>query len=175
MDRSLAALGGDEQQRAREADVLRYQVHEIVAARLEDPDEEAGLRREEDRLADAGAYREAALGAAELLDPAGGEGGAAEPLGAAVAALSGRDAFEDYRDRVAAAGVELADVAHALRDEAEAWEDDPARLAEVQERRRLLAELRRKYGEDLAGVIAYSAEAAARLAVLETRRARRCG
>jgi DNA repair protein RecN (Recombination protein N) len=167
LEGSLAALGGDEQQRAREADVLRYQVQEIQAARLEDPDEEAGLRREEDRLADAGAYREAALGAAELLDPAGGEGGAAESLGAAVAALSGREAFEDYRARVAAAGVELADVAHALRDEAEAWEDDPGRLAEVQERRRLLAELRRKYGEDLAAVMAYSDEAAARLAVLE--------
>jgi DNA repair protein RecN (Recombination protein N) len=37
----------------------------------------------------------------------------------------------------------------------------------VQERRRLLGELRRKYGEDLAGVMAYAAEAAARLARLE--------
>ena len=48
---------------------------EIEVAHLEDPDEEAGLRLEEDRLADAAAYREAASGAAELLDPAGGEGG----------------------------------------------------------------------------------------------------
>jgi DNA repair protein RecN (Recombination protein N) len=167
LEGSLTALGGDEQQRAREADVLRYQVHEIQVARLEDPDEEAGLRAEEDRLADAGAYREAALGAAELLDPAGGEGGAAEPLGEAVAALSGRVAFKDYRARVAAAAVELADVAHALRDEAEGWEEDPARLAEVQERRRLLSELRRKYGEDLDAVMAYAIEAAARLAALE--------
>ena len=167
LEGSLAALGGDEQQRAREADVLRYQVHEIQMARLEDPDEEAGLRAEEDRLADAGAYREAALGAAELLDPASGEGGAAEPLGEAAAALSGRDAFEDYRARVAAAAVELVDVARALRDEAEGWEDDPARLAEVQERRRLLSELRRKYGEDLDAVMSYALEAAARLAILE--------
>ena len=53
LDDALAALGGDEQQRAREADVLRYQVEEIAAAHLEDPDEEAALRREEDRLADA--------------------------------------------------------------------------------------------------------------------------
>lgn len=167
LDDALAALGGDEQQRAREADVLRYQVHEIQSARLDDPDEEARLRAEEDRLADAGAYREAALGAAELLDPVGGEGGVSGPLGEAAAALSGREAFEDYRARVAAAGFELADVAHALRAEAEGWEDDPVRLAAVQERRRLLAELRRKYGEDLAAVMAYAEEAAARLAVLE--------
>jgi DNA repair protein RecN (Recombination protein N) len=167
LEGALGALGGDEQQRAREADVLRYQVREIEVARLDDPDEEASLRGEEDRLADAGAYRETALVAAELLDPLGGEGGAAEPLGGAVAALAGRDAFEQYRARVAAAVVELADVAHALRDEAEGWEDDPARLAEVQERRRLLGELRRKYGEDLAAVMAYAKEAAARLAMLE--------
>ena len=167
LDGSLAALGGDEQQRAREADVLRYQVREIQVAQLEDPDEEAGLRAEEERLADAGAYREAAFGAAELLDPVGGEGGAEEPLGSAVSALSGRDAFEEYRARLAAAAVEISDVARALRDEAEGWEDDPGRLAEVQERRRLLGELRRKYGEDLAAVMAYAKEAAARLAVLE--------
>jgi DNA repair protein RecN (Recombination protein N) len=167
LEGAFGALGGDEQQRAREADVLRYQVREIEVARLEDPEEEAGLRGEEDRLADAGAYREAALGAAELLEPAAGEGGAAEPLGAAVSALGGRDAFEEYRARLAAAAVEIADVASALRDEAEGWEDDPARLAEVQERRRLLAELRRKYGENLAAVMAYAEEAATRLAVLE--------
>jgi DNA repair protein RecN (Recombination protein N) len=167
LDGVLAALGGDEQQRAREADVLRYQVHEIQVARLEDPDEEAALRVEEDRLSDAGAYREAALGAAELIDPAGGEGGAAEPLAAAAAALGGRDTFDEFRARVVAAAVELSDVAHALREQVEEWEDDPARLAEVQERRRLLAELRRKYGEDLAAVVAYATEAAARLAVLE--------
>lgn len=167
LESSLAALGGDAQQRAREADVLRYQVHEIQGARLEDPDEDAKLRVEEEQLADASALREGALLAAELLDPVGGEGGAAGPLGEAVVALSGRDAFEDYRGRVAAATVEIADVAHALRAQAERWEDDPARLAEVQERRRLLAELRRKYGEDLVAVKAYAGEAAERLAVLE--------
>jgi DNA repair protein RecN (Recombination protein N) len=167
LDDALAALGGDVQQRAREADVLRYQVGEIEAAHLEDPDEEAGLRLEEDRLADAAAYREAAAAAAELLDPAGGEGGALESLGGAVSALTGREAFEEYRARLESATVELSDVARALRDQAEGWEDDPQRLAEVQERRRLLGELRRKYGEDVGSVMAYASEAAARLAVLE--------
>jgi DNA repair protein RecN (Recombination protein N) len=125
------------------------------------------LRRDEERLADATAYREAAALAAELLDTAGSEGGARDLLGRAAAALSGRAGFEDAHQRVEAAAVELSDVARSLRDDAEAWDDDPARLAEVQERRRLLADLRRKYGEDLAAVIAYGAEAEARLAALE--------
>ena len=88
-------------------------------------------------------------------------------LGHAAGALSGREAFDEYRARLAAAAVELSDVARSLRDEVEGWEDDPHRLAEVQERRRLLAELRRKYGEDLKAVMVYAREGAARLAALD--------
>jgi len=166
LDEALAGLGGDEQQRAREADVLRYQVAEIAAARLEDPEEETALRLEEDRLADAGAYREAALAAVELVDPATGEG-VLDLLGRAAGALSGREAFDASRDRLTGAAVDLSDVARSLRDELEAWEDDPGRLADVQERRRLLGELRRKYGQDLGAVMAFERQAVARLAALE--------
>ena len=166
LDDAQGALGGDAQQRAREADVLRYQVEEIAAARVEDPAEDAALRLEEDRLADFGAYRDAALGALELLDPPDGDRGALDELGRVAATLGGREAFDALRGRVADAAVELSDVARALRDEVEGAEDDPQRLAEVQERRRLLAELCRKYGEDLSAVVAYATEAAARLALL---------
>jgi DNA repair protein RecN (Recombination protein N) len=164
LDEALAALGGDEQQRARETDVLRYQVDEIAAARLSGPDEEAALRLEEDRLGDAAAYREAALAAVELVN---GEGGALELLGRAGTSVAGREGLASSHDRIGAAAAELTDVARTLRDEVEGWEDDPGRLAEVQERRRLLAELRRKYGEDLAAVLAYAESGAARLRALE--------
>jgi DNA repair protein RecN (Recombination protein N) len=166
IDEALAGLGGDTQQRAREADVLRYQVEEIAAAHLEDPEEEAALRLEEDRLADAAAYRDAALGAVDLIDPPG-EGGVLDLLGRATGALAGREAFDGYHARLAAAAVELSDLARSLRDDVESWEDDPQRLVDVQERRRLLAELRRKYGEDLGAVMAYGREGTARLAALE--------
>jgi DNA repair protein RecN (Recombination protein N) len=166
LDEALAALGGDVQQRAREADVLRYQVEEISGAHLEDPDEEAALRLEEDRLADASAYRDAALEALELVDPAG-EGGAVDLLGRAGTALAGRESFTSYHARLAGAAVELSDLARSLRDEVEGWEDDPQRLVDVQERRRLLGELRRKYGEDLSAVMTYGREGAIRLAALE--------
>jgi len=167
LDDALGDLGGDAQQRAREVDVLRYQVAEIAAARLDDPAEEDALRLEEERLADATAYRQAAAVAAELLDAVGDEGGARDLLGRAAATLAGRAAFEDSRRRVEAAAIELSDLARSLRDEAEGWDDDPGRLTEVQERRRLLADLRRKYGEDLAAVMAYASEAQDRLAALE--------
>jgi DNA repair protein RecN (Recombination protein N) len=168
LDDALAALGGDAQQRAREADVLRYQVDEIAEAALDDPDEDEALRREEDRLSDAAAYREAALGAVAELDPDLGEGGALDHLGHAAASLGGREAFEPYRERLVAVAAEVSDVARSLRDEMEAWDDDPGRLAAVHERRRLLAELRRKYGSDLAAVMAFGDSATARLTVLDT-------
>jgi DNA repair protein RecN (Recombination protein N) len=166
---SLTELGGDEQQRAREADVLRYQIEEIVAAHLADPDEDAALRQEETRLADAGALREAAARAVDLLDPsAGADGdGVLELLGLTERALSDREPFDEYHQRIASAALELADVARALRDVVEGWEDDPTRLATVQERRRLLAELRRKYGEDVPAVMEFAGTAATRLHDLE--------
>ncbi len=166
LDEALAGLGGDAQQRAREADVLRYQVEEIAGAHLEDPGEEASLRVEEERLADAAGYRDAALEALDLVDPAG-EGGALDLLGRAGTALAGREAFESPHSRLAAAAVELSDLARTLRDEVEGWEDDPQRLIDVQERRRLLAGLRRKYGEDLRAVMTYGRDGEARLAALE--------
>jgi DNA repair protein RecN (Recombination protein N) len=166
---AVADLGGDEQQRAREADVLRYQVAEITAAHLSSPEEDTELRLEETRLADASAYREAAALALDLLDPTSGADGEGvlEMLGRAGGALSGRETFDDYRERIAASAIDLSDVARSLRDEVEGWEDDPARLVAVQERRHLLAELRRKYGEHLAAVMAFAKHAATRLEALE--------
>jgi DNA repair protein RecN (Recombination protein N) len=166
---SVAALGGDAQQRAREADVLRYQVNEIAAAHLADPDEENELRQEEARLADASAHREAAAHAWELLESASGngDGGVLARLVEAAGLLGGREAFDELRERITAASIDLTDVTRGLRDVVEGWEDDPDRLVAVQERRRLLADLRRKYGVDLLAVMAFAEEAAIRLHDLE--------
>ena len=80
LDEALAALGGDDQQRAREADMLRHQVQEIAVAQLDDAGEEQVLRLEEERLADAGAFRENGILATELV---GGDGGVLDLLGRA--------------------------------------------------------------------------------------------
>ena len=59
IDDELAALGGDERARARELDLLRYQLDEIDGAVSSDADEESRLAAEEALLADAAAHREA--------------------------------------------------------------------------------------------------------------------
>jgi DNA repair protein RecN (Recombination protein N) len=159
VEERLAQLGGDEQQRARELDMLRFQISEIDDAAVEDADEEARLRAEEERLADAGAHREAAATALSLLDgPVG-----ADALAATVDVLAGRGAFEPWVARLRSVLAEVADLASDLRAATERWQDDPQRLEAVQSRRRRLGDLRRKYGATLSEVLEFGAEARHRL------------
>ncbi|HEV7886595.1 MAG TPA: DNA repair protein RecN [Acidimicrobiales bacterium] len=164
VDEALAALGGDERGRAREIDLLRFQAAELEAAGLSDPDEDDRLRDEEDRLADATAHREAAAAAHEALS---GEGGMADALAVAVGALHNRSPLAELHDRLLAVAAEVSEAGHDLRAAAESLEDDPERLAAVRGRRRLLHDLRRKYGETMADVLAYFSEVSDRLAELE--------
>lgn len=157
---ALDALGGDARARAREIDLLRFQVGELDAAHLVDPDEDERLERHEDLLADALAHREAAARAhAALVD----DGGALDGLRLARAALGDRGPFATVAGRLAGAIAELDDLADELRLAGEAIDDDPPALAEVRARRHLLHELRRKYGDTLAEVLAFRDQAADRL------------
>ena len=152
IDAALAALGGDVRTRAREVDLLTFQLDELDAAGLEDPDEDEALEALEDVLAGAVAHREAAATAlAALAD----DGGAADVLGAAIAVLTGRSPFAALVERLRDLVAEAADVADELRDLAESIDEDPERLTEVRERRQLLRNLRRKYGESIADVIEF--------------------
>ena len=160
----LDGLGGDERARAREIDLLRYQVEELDAAGLSDADEDERLAADEEVLADAVAHREAAAVALAALTD---EGGAADPLGAAIAAVAGRAPFTAVEGRLRGLANELADVAVELRGVAEGVEEDPERLAALRERRQLLFDLRRKYGETLADVLEEWARLQGRLDELE--------
>jgi DNA repair protein RecN (Recombination protein N) len=160
----LAELGGDARQLAREADLLRYQIGEIEAARLSDPDEETGLEAEEAILSAADALRLAAENARDLLTERSGDfDGATELLGRAAAELAPHAPLQDLAGRLRGLLSEASDVLDDLRNRSESYEADPARLAEVQARRRQLSELRRKYGDQLADVIAYLATCRHRL------------
>ncbi len=161
----LAGLGGDQRARAREIDLLRHQAAEIDEAALADADEDRRLDAEETLLADAVAHREAAAEAVAALD---GDGPAADALASAIGALDQRAPFADLVARLHDAAAELSDVAAEARSRAESIDDDPRRLEELRNRRALLVALRRKYGETLSDVMAFGAEASARLAELES-------
>jgi len=165
LEEARAELGGDARSRARELDLLRFQLEELDRAGLDDPDEDAALADEEERLGDTETLRHAVLAVHEALS---GDGGVLDQLGSAIAGLAGRRSVAALHDRLRALEAELADAASDSRAVAEGLEDDPARLEAVSARRHLLAELRRKYGETLTEVIAFRDEGRRRVADLES-------
>ena len=148
--RKLEDLGGDERARAREMDLLKFQIDELVSASLSDPDEGDSLEAQEELLADAEAHQIALRTAYEAL-----QGVAGDAIGAATSALVGRPPFAAHEARIRGLQAEISDAAHDLRATLESVVVDPTRLAAVQERRRLLRELGRKYGASCGEMIAF--------------------
>ena len=149
----LADLGGDPTSRARQVDLLRYQLGEIDRMGIEDPDEEVALLAEQVTLADATGTIEAAQGIHEAL---AGDGGGNEAIGAAIALASGHPALSELEGRLDALQDEVADCASQARRLAENLEADPGRLALLGERLAKLGDLRRKYGATLSEVLVYA-------------------
>lgn len=169
VDASLALLGGDERARAREIDLLRFQVEEISAAAITDSQEDESLGKEQDLLSDAVNYRESLWSSHGVLSD---EDGVSDSLGKAIAFLGNRDAFAEIISRMKSIQSDLDDVSGEIRDTAEGIEDNPQRLDAVRNRRQLLLDLRRKYGETLSDVMQYGAESSVRLEELESYEAR---
>lgn len=165
---------------AQAADVLRHGLEEIDAAGPE-PGEDEALATQVKRLSDADALRAAADEARMALvgDVTGDLGGGEVPQDATAAlaiaerALAASDdptlvlLAQDLSDAVAV----VSDVAGQLAGYVADLDADPARLAEVLDRRALITGLVRKYadpGDGLDGVLAWATDARRRLSELDT-------
>lgn len=160
-------------ERAQEADMLRFGLEEIAAV---EPvaGEDTELAAEAERLGHAEALASAATSAHGALagDPADPESvDAAALVSAAHRALEAQRAHDpalaSLADRLGEVSILMGDVAGELAGYADDLDADPLRLAAVEERRAALGQLTRKYGEDIAAVLSWSEESAARLAQLE--------
>lgn len=169
----LDELAQHAREREQEADVLRFGVEEIGEAQLS-PGEDAELLAEENRLAHADALRTAASTAHEALtgDPTAEV--QADVVGLLSTVRGALTAVREHDSELAAVADRLDEVSHVISDAAtelasyaESVEADPARLATVQERRALLNQLSRKYGETTDDVLAWAENAAKRLSELE--------
>ncbi len=170
---------GQARELAQAADVLRHGLDEIGAVAPE-PGEDENLDTQARRLSDADALRAAADEARLALvgDVTGDLGGGEPPQDATAAlataerALAGSDdptlvmLSQDLADAVAV----VSDVAGQLAGYVADLDADPARLAEVLDRRAVITALVRKYagvGEGLGGVLAWAEEAERRLSELD--------
>ncbi|MCZ2805785.1 DNA repair protein RecN [Modestobacter sp. VKM Ac-2983] len=171
---------GQARELAQAADVLRHGLEEIAAVAPEQG-EDVDLDTLAKRLGDADALREVADTArlalvGDVTGDLGGDGDlpqdATSALATAERALASSDdptlvlLAQDLADAVAV----VSDVGVQLASYVADLDADPARLAEVLDRRAVITALVRKYadaGDGLAGVLAWSADAADRLSQLD--------
>ena len=159
----LENLQKAEQDAARRADLLTYQIGEIESAHL-NPEEEEDLRQERSRLANAESLATLSQEALFTIDESTPEEqSASDLLGKAVQALNQVARTDSSQAETAGRLQEifdnLADLAIELRDYIDSIEFNARRLEEVEERLDLVQNLKRKYGGSIAEVLAYETRA----------------
>jgi DNA repair protein RecN (Recombination protein N) len=168
----LEFLRRDERELARRVDLLQYEVNEIQAARLT-PGEEEELTQERDRLANAEKLAELAGAACALLFESEAEGAppAVDLISQAAQLLADIERVDPsiapQRQALQEALYQLEDVNQALRSYRDGIEFNPRRLQQVESRLGLIYNLRRKYGDSIADILAYAAKASAELSQIE--------
>jgi len=154
----LASMTDAQRDRALRLDLLKYQVDEISAAKL-DPSEEESLREERSVLSHAREMIEVTSGAFALVDDE--ENSALAQLARAIHLLQPltreiagiRQAADDLQEIV----YRLQDVGRTLGSLSESVRLDPARLEEVEDRLVTIERMNRKYGGSVAAVLEHLA------------------
>ncbi|HET6209111.1 MAG TPA: DNA repair protein RecN [Jatrophihabitans sp.] len=172
----LARRSSAARELAREAELLRHGIAEIETVQPQ-PGEDVELAELAARLEHADALRIAARTAHDALlgdpdDPAAEAADVQSLIGQArraLAQVAGTDrALDQLAGRLTDLVAAVSDIGAELAGYESQLEADPARLAGVHERRAALTGLIRKYGDDLASVLAWAADAGRRLAASDT-------
>ena len=155
-----SALIVDEKTYAQQLDLLRFQVQEITAARLQ-PGEDERVEEEFNRASNAAKLLQLSQAALDALSES--ENSVLTQAGAVGRALQELQRVDPGAVTLAelhaqAVGT-LRELQAGLSRYAEKVDVDPARLAELEERLDLIHSLKRKYGATLAEVIAFGEEA----------------
>ena len=158
-----------EREREREMDMLRYQIEEIASANLEAGEEER-LNAEKMVLLNAERIR-TALETAHMALSGAEEGSALSAIDTArrsmrdIAALN-KD-YEALGDKIEELYYAAEDRSFVLRDTSENVESDMQRLEEIEQRLKLISDLKRKYGRTVENVIDFGKDAETKLNELE--------
>src|SRR6185312_13956362 len=165
-----AALIVDEKTYAQQLDLLRFQVNEIISARLQ-PSEDERIEGEYQRASNAAKLLQLSQAALDLL--AENESSLLTQAGVVGRTLqelqridSGAGEILSQHEQAVSA---LRDLQAGLSHYVDKVDVNPERLQELEERLSLLQSLKRKYGATLAEVIAFGDEAKQKLQGLEQR------
>ena len=154
-EQDLAVLKNGLQERERRIDAIRFQMKEIDAVSPVDGEEEQ-MEADRLRMRNAETIVEGLNAAYEALFA---EGGALSTLTDARDALTRIGEYdESYRklsERTDEAYYSIEDVAYELRDGRDAFRFDPELLEQTESRLAALQNLKRKYGANIAEILAY--------------------
>jgi len=153
------------------ADILRYQIGQIEAAKLK-PNEEENLLKERMRLANAETLSRYAQSALQTLDETSPDTNSVTDLLGSVshdlASLAKIDPqMQTLADQAETALSSLTDVAYELRHYSEQIEFNPARLDQIELRIDLINSLKKKHGGSIESVLKFLASAQEELSKIE--------
>lgn len=149
-----------EQQRLQQLDLFQYQLEELDAAQLEDPDELDKLQQEHQRLSHVVELQQQSYQVYQALYQNEVETGAAaaDLLGDAEATLQEMTRYDDrlqpILELVSTALTQVEEAGREINAYGDSLEIDPQRLQEVDARVRQLKQICRKYGPTLPEAIA---------------------
>ncbi len=175
--RLLSAAQFNEQERIRRIDLLTYQIQEIDAAMLSDGEEEQ-LEEQRGLLQNAQAVMEGLEGAnAALSGDEAESGGALASLSVALHLLDGiarlRADYQQLSEKLHALYYDLEDASYTLRDYRADFSFEPGMLDEIESRLELISTLKRKYGANIAQILAYREKSAQELDLIDNAEERR--
>lgn len=155
LQEQIALLGGDEKERGRRLDILKFQIEEIEAADLKEGEEEE-LIAKRNKIVNLEKIISALR---EAMQAMSGEGGVSDGLRYASRALVGISRIDgEYAslcDRIEQVASDAEDVAATLSDMADGLYFDENEAEETEARLDLFRSLKRKYGSDVKEIQAY--------------------
>ena len=169
--KEVLALSQDSAEKLRLCEMLKYQIEDIDSMKLKDGEEET-LIKERDRLSNLERINKQTGTICRLLRDSE-KGNAYDVIRRAETLLESLNGLVDDTDTLASrlsfAASEIEDVAETVRAYMDDDREDPtARIDRIEGRLEGIAKLKRKYGADVAAILAFRADAAARLDALET-------
>lgn len=167
--RRIRSMSADDGQKARRAELLKYQIDEITAAALEEG-EEAVLEERRRVLLNAEKITENLAAARQLLHT--DSGSASETVSAAARQLQNISGLSSRVSSLCGRLAEVRDVVDDISDDIRQFLEDcdfsRAELEQTEERLELISGLKRKYGAGAEQINAYAESARKELESIET-------
>ncbi len=167
VEKKIKALGGDDSERNRLKEILKFQIDEIESARLTLGEEEE-LRDKFNYISSAEKISENVGEALNLLERENSS--ATGNVYEAKNLLSSLGAFENIdecKERLNSVYYELKDVAETLEGILDGADFDPIMLEKIDKRLDLIKDLKRKYGKSVDEILAFCDNAKKRLEELD--------